>query len=77
MREWLRRIHYLLNRRRFDDELAAEMAAHREMAEERGGVPLGNALRLREESRETWGFMWIDRLGQDVRSSFRAMRSSP
>ena len=52
MRELLRRIHYLLNRRRFDDELAEEMDFHREMAEEGGGVPLGDALRLREDSRE-------------------------
>ena len=40
-------------------------------------MPLGNALRLREDSREAWGFMWIDRLGQDLRYAFRAMRSSP
>ena len=53
------------------------MAAHRDMAAESGGLPLGNALRLREESREAWGFMWLDRLGQDVRYAFRAMRSSP
>ena len=77
MRELLRRIHYLLNRRRFDDELADEMALHREMAEKGGGVPLGNALRLREDSREAWGFMWLDRLGQDLRYTFRAMRTSP
>ncbi len=77
MRELLRRIHYLFHRRRFDDELAEEMAAHREMAKQRGGLPLGNALRLREESREAWGFMWLDRLGQDLRYAFRAMRSSP
>lgn len=77
MKALLRRIHYLLNRRRFDDELAEEMAAHREMAQQGGGVPLGNALRLREESREAWGHMWIDRLGQDVRYALRSMRSSP
>jgi hypothetical protein len=77
VRELLRRIHYLLNRRRFDDELAEEMAAHREMAEQRGGVRLGNELRVREDSREAWGFMWIDRLSQDVRYALRAMRSSP
>ena len=76
-RELLRRIHYLLNRRRFDDELADEMAFHREMAEKQGGVPLGNALLLREDSREVWGAMWLDRLGQDLRYAFRAMRSSP
>ena len=77
LRELLRRIHYLLNRRRFDDELAEEMAFHREMAEQGGGVPLGDALRLREDSREAWGFMWLDRLGQDLRYAFRAMRTSP
>lgn len=77
MRELLRRIHYLLHRRRFDDELAEEMAAHREMAEQRGGIPLGDALRLREDSREAWGVMWLDHLGQDLRYAFRTMRSSP
>jgi len=77
VRELLRRIHYLLHRRRFDDELADEMAFHREMAEQSGGVPLGNALRLREDSREAWGFMWLDRFSQDVHYAFRAMRSSP
>jgi predicted permease len=77
LRELLRRLHYLLNRRRFDDELADEMAFHREMAEKGGGVPLGNALRHREDAREAWGFMWLDRLGQDLRYTFRAMRSSP
>jgi len=77
LRELLRRVHYLLNRRRFDDELADEMAFHREMADKSSGVPLGNALRLREDSREAWGAMWVDRLGQDVRYAFRAMRSSP
>ena len=77
MRELLRRIHYLLNRRRFDDELADEMAFHREMADKGGGMPLGDALRLREDSREAWGAMWLDRLGQDLRYAFRSMRTSP
>jgi predicted permease len=77
LRELLRRIHYLLNRRRFDDELAEEMAFHREMAEKGGGMPLGDALRLREDSREAWGVMWLDRLGQDLRYAFRSMRTSP
>ena len=77
MKELWRRIHYLLHRRRFDDELKEELAAHREFAERSGGVRLGNELRLREDSREAWGFMWIDRLGQDLRYAFRAMRSSP
>jgi predicted permease len=77
MRGLLRRLHYLLHRRRHDDELADEMAFHREMAERNGGVPLGNALRLREDSREAWGFMWLDHLGQDLRYTVRTMRTSP
>jgi predicted permease len=77
MKELLRRIHYLLNRRRLDDELAEEMAFHREMAAENQGIPLGDPLRLREDSREAWGSMWIDRLGQDLRFAFRTLRSSP
>lgn len=77
MRELLRRLHYLLHRRRHDEDLADEMAFHREMAERNGGVPLGNALRLREDSREAWGSMWLDHLGQDLRYALRQMRSSP
>lgn len=77
MRELLRRLQYLLQRSRRDDELADEMAFHREMAERDGGMPLGNTLRLREESRDAWGLVWLDHLGQDLRYTFRAMRSSP
>jgi predicted permease len=77
LRELLRRIHYLINRHRLDAELADEMAFHREMTQRNGGGPFGNTLRLREDSREAWGLMWIDRLGQDLRYAFRTMRSSP
>jgi len=77
MREIFRRIHYVLNRRRMDLELAEEMEFHREMAARAEGKPLGDALRLREDSREAWGWMWIDRLGQDLSFAFRTMRASP
>ncbi|MEO8358422.1 MAG: ABC transporter permease [Vicinamibacteria bacterium] len=77
MTRLLRRLHYLLNRRRLDNELAEEMEFHREMAAKSGGMPMGDALRLREDSREAWGWTWIDRLGQDLRYSFRMMRTSP
>ena len=59
MSQLFRRLRYLLNRRRFDRELAGELEFHREM---RGGRPFGNTLRLREEARDAWGFTWIDRL---------------
>jgi predicted permease len=75
--ELLRRIHYLLNRGRFDQELADEMAFHREMAAREGGAPFGNTLRLREEAREAWGWMSIDRIGQDLRYAARMLRRSP
>ena len=40
MNDLLRRIHYLLHRRRFDRELANDLEFHREMAES-AGRPLG------------------------------------
>ncbi len=73
MRELLRRLHYLINRRRFDRELAGDLEFHREMAERHGGS-LGDALRLREDAREAWGWVWIDRLGQDLRYAVRMLR---
>src|SRR5262245_58430156 len=73
----LRRIGYLLNRRRREAELAEEMEFHREMAARSGQVRFGNALRLREEARDAWGWTWIDRLAQDVRYALRALRRSP
>jgi predicted permease len=77
MSELLRRIRFLLNRRRFDQELTNDMEFHREMAARNGGVGFGNSLRLREESREAWGWTWIDRLGQDLRYAGRMLRKSP
>ncbi|MEO8451850.1 MAG: ADOP family duplicated permease [Gemmatimonadota bacterium] len=76
MTELFRRLRYLLNRRRFDRELAADMEVHREMAGT-GGVRFGNPLRLREEAREAWGWTWVDRLSQDLRYAARMIRRSP
>ena len=76
MPEFLRRLQYLFNRRRLDQELAEEMNAHREMAAEHGG-DFGNTLRLREEARDVWGWTWIERLGQDLRYAARMLRKSP
>jgi predicted permease len=75
--ELLRRLRYLLNRRRFDRELADEMDFHREMAAREGTRPLGNTLRLREEARDAWGWTWLDRTGQDLRYAARTLRRSP
>jgi predicted permease len=77
MKEFLRRLQYLLNRRRYDRDLASDMEFHREMAARAGGGRFGNDLRLREEARDAWGWTWIDRLSQDFRFAFRTLRKSP
>ena len=77
MTNLLRRIRYLLNRRRFDQELAGDLEFHREMAARERGAPLGNALLLREQARDAWGWTWIDRLSQDLRYAARMLRKSP
>jgi predicted permease len=74
--DFFRRIQYLLNRRQYDEDLRSDMEFHREMAQ-REGRRLGNGLQLREESREVWGWTWIDRLGQDLRYALRLLKRSP
>ena len=76
MSEFFRRLRYLLNRRRFDRELASDLEFHREMAAAENR-PFGNTLQLREEAREAWGWTWIDRLSQDLSYAFRLLRKSP
>jgi predicted permease len=76
MMEIFRRFRYLLNRRRFDRELAGDLEFHREMAA-RENRQFGNTLHLREEAREAWGWTWIDRLSQDLRYALRMLRKAP
>ena len=70
--EWLRRLWYFLNRSRFERDLQQEMDAHRELM----GEPqrFGNTLRLREQSRDVWGWNWLDGLQRDLRYGFRGLR---
>ncbi|MGA2135165.1 MAG: ABC transporter permease [Bryobacteraceae bacterium] len=76
MHEFLRRLHYLLFRRRFDRELADDLEFHRQMAE-RAGRPMPRTLQLREQARDAWGWTWIDRFFQDLRYAGRMLRRSP
>jgi predicted permease len=73
--EWGRRVWYVLNRRRFERELADEMAAHREML----GEPqrFGNALRIREDARDAWVARWLDEAWQDFRHAGRTLGRAP
>lgn len=77
MGELWRRILYLINRRRLDAELEADMEFHREMAAQAGRNNFGNMLRLREQAREAWGWTWLDRLVQDLRYGARILARSP
>jgi predicted permease len=89
--EFGRRLLTLFRRRRFDAELEEEMRLHRELREkeqiERGLSPeearyaasrqFGNPLVLREESRDMWGWSWLEHLVQDVRYGLRMLVKNP
>jgi hypothetical protein len=77
MGEFLRRIHFLLNRRRLDAELQNDMEFHREMAASSGRSNFGNTLRMREQAYEAWGWTWLDRLMQDLRYGMRILVRAP
>src|SRR3954471_15077632 len=76
MGELWRRIWYLLNRSRLERELRDEMNAHRAMKGD-VGPRFGNALRLREESADVWGWGWLDRAIQDLRFGLRLLVRAP
>jgi putative ABC transport system permease protein len=89
--EFGRRVLMLLRRRQFDADLDEEMRLHRELREEeqieRGLSPeeahyaaqrrFGNPLALREESRDMWGWNWLETFLQDVRYGLRQVRRNP
>jgi predicted permease len=77
MGEIWRRILYIFNRRCLDAELEADMEFHREMAARAGRNNFGNTLRMREQSREAWGWTWFDRLVQDLRYGVRILARAP
>jgi len=77
MGELFRRIKYLINRRRMDAELESDLEFHREMAARAGRGNFGGTLRLREQSREAWGWTWLDRLAQDLSYTARTLVRSP
>ncbi|HXB73658.1 MAG TPA: ABC transporter permease [Candidatus Acidoferrales bacterium] len=74
--EWLRRVWYLLNRRRLERELADEMAFHREMMAREGRSGFGSSMRLGEDARQVWGTVWLDRLWQDLVYGLRVLHKS-
>lgn len=70
-----RRLYYLLRRSKFERELAEEMSAHQEQMRSPGGF--GNAMRIREEAADIWGWRWLDEWKQDATHGMRVFRRSP
>jgi putative ABC transport system permease protein len=91
LNELARRLLMLFRRKRFDADLNEEMRLHRELREqeeiERGLSAkeahyaaqrrFGNDLVLREESRDMWGWNWLETLLHDVRYGLRQLRRNP
>ncbi len=86
-----RRLVLLTRREQLEEELGEEMRFHLEMkiqdnieagmspsqARRAAYLQFGNRTLAREDSRELWGFGWLDRLGQDLRFGFRMLAKSP
>jgi predicted permease len=68
----------LFRRHRLEHDLQAELALHRELCgKHTGSIPLGNATRIAEESRDLWRFNFIENLWRDVVYGARGLRHSP
>ena len=72
---FLRRLWHLLNRRRYERELVAEMREHRGRMPDPG--KFGDTHRLLEQSRDAWGWNWLDDAMQDLKQGLRMLRRAP
>jgi putative ABC transport system permease protein len=91
MGELWRRILFSFRRSSMDRELAEEMRQHLELKARQnlvGGMreeearyaaqrQLGNLTRMEEQSREQWGFPFLESLVQDIRYGLRGLRKAP
>lgn len=89
--EFFGRLIAMTRRKRLGQELAEDLEAHIELFARdliaRGETPerafltarrqLGNVTRLREDSRDAWGFPSIEAIAQDLRYAFRGLRRNP
>jgi putative ABC transport system permease protein len=84
------RIHLFFRSRRnreLDDEIQAHLAMAARDRIERGEEPreaalaarreFGNPALIKETTRETWGWNWLEQLWQDARYAMRGMRRTP
>jgi predicted permease len=75
MSNWLRRVWHLLNRPRRERELVREMQEHR--ASMSDPSRFGDTHRLLEQSRDAWGWNWLDDAMQDLAVGTRMLLRSP
>lgn len=75
MSTWLRRVWYLLNRRRYERDLVEEMRDHR--ASMHDPARFGDTHRFIEQSRDAWGWNWLDDATQDLKLGMRGLVRAP
>jgi macrolide transport system ATP-binding/permease protein len=90
MIEFFRKLKWLVQRRRKEDELREELQFHLEEEAEQQRAEgasteearfaarreLGNVALVREETRSEWGWAFLEQLGQDLRYAFRTMNGN-
>jgi putative ABC transport system permease protein len=78
-----RRLHHLLNRARYERELAEEIETHRAMVEERHASAdasrrvMGNITLAREDAQSVWTWGALERFAQDVHYGARLLVRNP
>jgi predicted permease len=75
MSNWFRRVWHLVNRSRRERELVREMNEHR--ASMREPSKFGDTYRLLEQSRDAWGWNWLDDAMQDLSVGVRSLMRVP
>ena len=75
MTNWFRRVWHLLNRGRHERELVQEMHEHRGRMHD--PAKFGDTHRFVEQSRDAWGWNWLDDAVQDVKVGVRALLRTP
>ena len=75
MNDPVRRVWHLLNRQRHERELVREMSEHRESM--RDPSTFGDTYRLLEQSRDAWGWNWLDDAMQDLKLGIRGLMRAP
>jgi hypothetical protein len=70
-----------------DEEIQAHLQMEIQNRKDRGEIPeqaraaalreFGNIALIEEVTRQTWGWVWLERLGQDLKYALRQLRRSP